>query len=46
MQEVQWALFGSDRVLKTKDYRSECPGCHIPAEATNWAYVDGYPLLR
>ncbi len=41
-----WALFSSDGVLKTKDYKAECLGCHIPAKSTDWIYVEGYPLLR
>ncbi len=41
-----WALFGADGMLKTKDYKAECLGCHVPAKATDWAYVEGYPLLR
>ena len=41
-----WALFDSDGMLKTKDYKAECLGCHIPAQATDWVYVEGYPLLR
>lgn len=41
-----WALFGPDRMLKTKDYKAECLGCHVPAKSTDWIYVEGYPLLR
>ncbi len=41
-----WALIGPDGMLKTKDYKAECLGCHIPAQATDWAYVEGYPLFR
>ena len=41
-----WALFGPDGMLKTKDYKAECLGCHIPAKDTDWVYVEGYPLLR
>jgi len=28
------------------DYRENCKGCHFPAQATDWIYVDGYPPLR
>jgi hypothetical protein len=24
----------------------DCRGCHVPAQSTNWIYVDGYPVLR
>ncbi len=41
-----WALFDSDGMLKTKDYKADCLGCHIPAKATDWVYIEGYPLLR
>ena len=41
-----WALFSTDGMLKTKDYKAECLGCHIPAKSTDWTYVEGYPLLR
>jgi hypothetical protein len=41
-----WALFGTDGITKTKDYKAECLGCHIPAKGTGWVYTEGYPLLR
>lgn len=41
-----WALFDPDGKLKTKDYKAECLGCHIPAKSTDWIYVAGYPLFR
>jgi hypothetical protein len=28
------------------DYRENCKSCHLPAQATDWIYVDGYPPLR
>ncbi len=42
-----WSLFnvGSDDAV-TQDYRTECLGCHIPAQKTDWIYTEGYPLLR
>lgn len=30
----------------TFDYRANCKGCHAPAIATEWIYVEGYPPLR
>ena len=41
-----WALFGPNGMLKTTDYKAECLGCHVPAKATEWVYIQGYPLLR
>ncbi len=43
-----WAYFGADDNAKTTttDYESECLGCHVPAEANDWIYTEGYPILR
>jgi len=43
-----WSWFDADKPLKTTstDYQSDCQGCHVPAQATDWIYVDGYPVLR
>lgn len=43
-----WALIkvNSGKKSVTKNYKSECMGCHIPAKSTDWIYIDGYPLLR
>jgi hypothetical protein len=30
----------------TADYREECLGCRVPAQGTDWVYVEGYPPLR
>jgi hypothetical protein len=42
-----WALFKSDAPDKqvATDYKRDCLGCHIPARATDWIYVQGYPVL-
>lgn len=38
-----WALFKSDAPDKqvAVDYRKGCLGCHVPAKATDWIYVQG-----
>jgi hypothetical protein len=43
-----WALFKSDAPDKqvATDYKKDCLGCHIPAKATDWVYVQGYPVLN
>src|SRR6201991_10249 len=43
-----WSWFDADKPLKTTstDYHSDCQGCHVPAKATDWIYVNGYPALR
>jgi hypothetical protein len=42
-----WALYTSDAPDKqvATDYKKDCLGCHIPAEKTDWIYVQGYPVL-
>ena len=42
-----WALFRPDAPDKqiATDYKIDCLGCHVPAQATDWIYVQGYPVL-
>jgi hypothetical protein len=42
-----WALFKADAPDKqvATDYKKDCLGCHIPAQTTDWIYVQGYPVL-
>lgn len=42
-----WALFKTTDTAKnaSNDYKADCLGCHIPAEKTDWIYVEGYPTL-
>jgi cytochrome P460 len=43
-----WALYKSDAPDKqvATNYKKDCLGCHIPAQATDWVYVQGYPVLK
>jgi len=43
-----WSWFDASSPSKTisTDYRANCLGCHVPAQATDWIYVDGYPPLK
>jgi Cytochrome P460 len=43
-----WSWFdaGSPSKTTSTDYRVNCLGCHVPAQATDWVYVDGYPPLK
>ena len=43
-----WALFKSDAPDKqvATDHKKDCLGCHIPAKATDWVYIQGYPVLK
>jgi hypothetical protein len=33
-------------VATSTDYRDNCKSCHLPAQATEFIYVDGYPPLK
>ena len=43
-----WSWFDAANPSKTTstDYRKDCLSCHVPARASDWVYVDGYPPLR
>lgn len=43
-----WALFKADAPDKqvASDYKKDCLSCHIPAQSTDWIYVQGYPVLK
>ena len=38
--------FPSPLTATSTDYRANCKPCHLPAQASEWVYVDGYPPLR
>jgi hypothetical protein len=42
-----WSWFDADKPTKTTstDYKNDCQSCHVPAQATDWIYVQGYPTL-
>ena len=43
-----WALFKADAPDKqvATDFKKDCLSCHIPAQSTDWIYVQGYPVLK
>ncbi len=43
-----WSWFDAGNPTKTTstDYHTDCLGCHEPAKASDWVYVEGYPALR
>jgi hypothetical protein len=43
-----WALFNADNANQTvtRNWRTECLGCHVPAKSTDWVYTQGYPVLQ
>ncbi len=43
-----WSFFEGARPGETvsTDYKTDCLGCHVPAQQTDWVYVQGYPSLK
>ncbi len=43
-----WSWFDETNPLKTTstDYQANCRSCHVPARASDWVYIDGYPPLK
>jgi len=43
-----WSWFDAANPSKTTstDYKVDCLSCHVPAQASDWVYVGGYPALR
>jgi hypothetical protein len=43
-----WSWFDAHNPLKSTstDYKVDCLTCHVPARATDWIYVQGYPPLK
>ena len=43
-----WSWFDAADPSKTTstDYKTDCLSCHIPARASDWIYVGGYPPLK
>lgn len=43
-----WSWFDAGNPNKTtsKNYKTDCKTCHVPAQATDWVYTNGYPPLH
>jgi hypothetical protein len=43
-----WSWFDAANPTKTTstDYKTDCLGCHVPAQSSDWVYVGGYPPLK
>jgi hypothetical protein len=43
-----WSWFNAANSSKTTstDYKTDCLSCHVPARASDWIYVGGYPPLK
>jgi len=43
-----WSWFDAGNPMKTTStsYKKDCLSCHVPAQATDWVYTSGYPVLK
>ena len=43
-----WSWFDAANPSKTTstDYKTDCLSCHVPARASDWVYVGGYPQRK
>ena len=43
-----WSWFAAANPSKTTstDYKVDCLSCHVPARASDWVYLSGYPPLK
>lgn len=43
-----WSWFDADNPSKTTstNYKTDCLSCHVPVQASDWIYVNGYPQLK
>jgi len=43
-----WSWFdaGDRSKTTTTNFKAQCQACHVPARASDWVYVDGYPPLK
>ena len=43
-----WSWFDADKPSNTTstNYKMNCLGCHVPAQGSDWVYVDGYQPLK
>jgi hypothetical protein len=43
-----WSWFDAANPNKTTstDFKTNCLGCHVPAQQTDWIYSFGYPPLK
>jgi hypothetical protein len=43
-----WSWFDAADPSRSKSasYMVECKSCHVPAQESDWVYVDGYPALK
>jgi hypothetical protein len=43
-----WSWFNAGDPVHTTstNYKNDCQGCHVPAKASDWIYVNGYRALQ
>lgn len=43
-----WSWFDAGDPVKTTstNYKVNCLSCHVPAQSTDWIYIQGYPPLK
>jgi Cytochrome P460 len=43
-----WSWFDASQPTRTTstDFKKDCLSCHVPAQATDWIYTQGYPALK
>lgn len=43
-----WSFFdaGNPRKTTSTDYKKDCISCHVPAQNTDWIYIQGYAPLQ
>ncbi|HEY3655401.1 MAG TPA: cytochrome P460 family protein [Steroidobacteraceae bacterium] len=43
-----WSWFdaGSPQKTTSTNYKKDCLSCHVPAQASDWIYTNGYPPLK
>ncbi|MCC8934994.1 cytochrome P460 family protein [Bradyrhizobium sp. Arg68] len=41
-----WLNAADPSKTTTINYKAECRTCHVPARASDWVYLDGYPSLK
>ena len=43
-----WSWFDAAEPTRTTstDFKKDCLSCHVPAQATDWVYTQGYPALK
>lgn len=42
-----WALFQPGKTGNlSKNYKTDCLGCHVPARDNDWVYTEAYPTLE